>query len=66
MGRLIGRGRDGYSALHAIGGTGEGGWPIIGEKNRSVNEADRRRTAQNIGIHKLRWKERRTSRRQPD
>ncbi len=37
MGGLIGRGRDGYSALHAIGGTGEGGWPIIGEKNRSVD-----------------------------
>ncbi len=34
---ILGRGRDGFPANHAWDGLGEGGWPIVGEKNRHLD-----------------------------
>lgn len=37
IGGLIGRGRDGFPAEHAWDGPGAGGWPVVGDKNRSLD-----------------------------
>lgn len=34
---LLGRGRDGFPALHAVDGIGAGGWPVVGDKNASLD-----------------------------
>ena len=37
LGGILGRGKDGFSAQHAWDGPFEGGWPIVGDKNRAIN-----------------------------
>lgn len=37
IGGVIGRGRDGFPAEHAWDGPGAGGWPVVGDKNRSLD-----------------------------
>lgn len=37
LGGVIGRGRDGFPAAHAVDGDGAGGWPAVGDKNRNLD-----------------------------